>query len=263
MMFAISVPHKLRLFGIALAVPLSLLLTLTAMFGSSTVQAHHDASAMPSMPADLPSAPTMRQTSTDPAAPSSGVDVSISEFAFNPPVITITAGTVVTWTNQQPLVIHTTTSDLGSSDPWDSGILNQNDIFTKTFNTPGTYPYHCNVHATMHGTVVVLPLPQPPTEVDVTGPSEGAAVLPQPFTATVNPITATQPITYIWQATGQTTLTRTDKGLSDTLAFTWPAFDVGPQMITVTAANDLGSVNATHAITIVPPSNVYLPLVLR
>jgi hypothetical protein len=70
----------------------------------------------------------------------------------------------------------------------------------------------------MFGTVVVVSLPQPPTEVNVSGPSEGAAVLPQTFMATVSPITATQPITYIWQATAQTTMTRTDKGLSDTLA---------------------------------------------
>lgn len=249
-MLSISVQQALKRFGLALVVPLSLYLTLAALLEFPSAQAHQHVAPLPFVPGDVVFVPT---------APSGGVDVSISGFAFNPSVITITAGTVVTWTNLDSFA-HTTTSDVGSLAPWDSGSLSQGGIFTKTFNTPGAYNYHCNFHD-MHGTVVVLP--QPPTEVNVTGPSEGTTVLAQTFTAAVDPITTTQPITYIWEATGQTTVTRTDKGLSDTLAFTWPTLNVGPQMITVTAANDVGSVSATHAITLVPPSNVYLPLVLR
>ncbi len=270
-MLPISVQHVIKRFGIALAVPLSLLLTLTALFGSSTAQANHDISAMPAMssmpsmpamPADLPSVPAARQTSTGPAALSGIVDVSIVYPVFDPSVITITAGSEVRWTNLNTFT-HTTTSDIGSLVSWDSHDLGPGKIFPMTFSTPGTYNYHCEIHPFMHGTVVVVPPPQPPTEVDVTGPSNSATTLPQTFTAAVDPITATQPITYIWEATNQTTMTNTDKGLSDTLTFTWPKLDIGPQMITVTAVNDFGSVSATHAITLVPPSNIYLPLVLR
>ena len=85
-------------------------------------------------------------------------------------------------------------------------------------------------------------------------PSGGAADVPHAFTATVGPITTTQPITYFWQATGQTPVTRTDQGLTDTLAFTWSAAAIGPQLITVTAENSAGSVSTTYATTIVPPA---------
>lgn len=263
-MLPTSVQRALKHFGIALIVPLSLLLTLTAVFDLPVVQANDHASAMPAMPGDLAampampgdmaSMPAMQQATADPAALSGLVDVSIAGVAFNPAVITVTAGSTVRWTNADPFT-HTTTSDIGSLDPWDSGQLGHGGVFTKMFATPGTYSYHCVIHSfSMFGTVVVVAL-QPPVEVSVTGPSSAAADLAQAFTAAVSPITTTQPITYIWQATGQTTMTRTDKGLSDTFALTWPALAVGPQMITVTAVNSAGSASATHAITIVPPSN--------
>jgi len=36
-----------------------------------------------------------------------------------------------------------------------SPVLNQNDTYTHTFSSPGTYPYICSIHPFMHGTVVV------------------------------------------------------------------------------------------------------------
>jgi plastocyanin len=254
-MFTISVPHKLKVFGIALAVPLSLFLTLTAVVDLPPVQANHHPTAMLLAPHDPFSGPISQLSLTDPSAPADSAEVSISGSAFNPAIITITAGTVVTWTNFD-LFAHTVTSDVGSSDPWDSGSLGQGGVFTRTFNIPGTYGYHCEIHPFMQGMVVVLAQqpPQAPLELSVTGPSGGAADIAHAFTAGVSPITATQPITYLWQATGQTSVTHADKGLSDTLSFTWPAADVGPQLITVTAENSAGSVSATYAITVVPPT---------
>jgi plastocyanin len=180
------------------------------------------------------------------------VEVSIVDFAFSPAVITVTAGTVVTWTNQGEFA-HTTTSDVGSADPWDSGILGPGAIFTRTFDVPGVFGYFCGFHP-MQGTVVVLASQQAPLELSVTGPSAGAADRPQTFAAAVSPITTTQPVTYSWQATGQAPITHINRGLSDTLAFTWSAADVGLQVITVTADNSVGTISATYTTTIVPPA---------
>ena len=66
----------------------------------------------------------------------------------------------------------------------------------------------------------------------------------------VNPITATQLITYIWQATGQSPVTHVG-GLSDTVAFTWNTS--GPKTITVTASNAGSIVTDTRMITIYVP----------
>jgi len=252
-MFANFVQHPARFFGIALTIPLALFLTLAAVLDSPPVQAHPHAATAPLAIHDSSTMPAAQPARIEPSAPSDGVDVSIVDFAFSPPVITITAGTVVTWTNLGSFA-HTTTSDAGSSDPWDSGSLGPNGIFTRTFNIPGTYGYHCAIHLSMQGTVVVLAPPQAPVAINVAGPSGGAADSAHAFTATVNPITTTQPITYLWQATGQALVTHANRGLSDTLAFTWSAAQVGPQLITVTAENSVGSVTTAYSITIVPPT---------
>jgi uncharacterized repeat protein (TIGR01451 family) len=85
----------------------------------------------------------------------------------------------------------------------------------------------------------------------VTGPTTGLLNTPYTFTATVNPITVTLPITYIWQATGQDKPTTHTNGLSDTVTFTWST--TGTQTITVMAMNAINAVSAVHHIAITPP----------
>ncbi len=179
-------------------------------------------------------------------------DVTIVGFAFNPSVITVTAGSAVTWTNTDPFT-HTTTSDIGSLDPWDSGQLGKSDTFSKVFNAPGTYPYHCAIHfLSMFGTVVVVAA-QPPTGVDIAGPTSGSANATQFFTATVSPVSTTQPITYVWEATNQVPITHSNGGLNDSIGLMWPSGMEGSQLITVTALNDLGSQSNSRSILITPP----------
>ena len=77
--------------------------------------------------------------------------VKIENFAFGPDSITVTVGTNVTWTNMDESG-HTVTSDAGD---FDSGDLWQNDTFSFTFETAGTYGYHCTPHEGMTGTITV------------------------------------------------------------------------------------------------------------
>lgn len=78
-------------------------------------------------------------------------EVWIKGMAFGPSSITVSAGTTITWTNKDA-VAHTVTSDNGL---FDSGNLTANSTFSRQFNTPGTYPYHCTPHPTMTATVIV------------------------------------------------------------------------------------------------------------
>ena len=105
---------------------------------------------------------------------------------------------------------------------------------------------------------VVVTMNVPPAGVTIGGPTAGDVQASYTFTATVNPLTANRPITYVWQATGQSPVTSTG-GLTDTVAFTWSV--CGPQPITVTATNDWGAITGAHVITV--QYSVYLPLVLR
>lgn len=80
--------------------------------------------------------------------------VEISNFAFTPPMITVKKGTTVTWTNKDSAA-HTVTPDEKTNDFKASGLLNQGQTHEVTFNTPGTFSYHCEPHPQMTGTVVV------------------------------------------------------------------------------------------------------------
>jgi hypothetical protein len=91
--------------------------------------------------------------------------------------------------------------------------------------------------------------------VVVNGPLAGLVNMPYNFTATVRPVTATQPITYLWQSTGLGTLTHTGGDLDDSATFAWTM--PGPKIITVTASNAASMVRGTHAVTInVVPDSV-------
>ena len=111
-------------------------------------------SATPTSPAPVP-APT---TATPPASTGSSSAVSIpvnaavlGTAAFAPDALTVDAGTTVTWTNTDS-VAHTSTSDAPG---WDSGIVAPGGRFSRSFQTAGTFQYHCAIHPGMVGTVVV------------------------------------------------------------------------------------------------------------
>ena|SRR6516225_6253091 len=78
--------------------------------------------------------------------------VSIDNFTFNPPTLTVKAGTTVTWTNKDdiPHGIAATGNAFARS-----SALDTDDHYAFTFATPGTYQYFCYIHPHMTGTIVV------------------------------------------------------------------------------------------------------------
>ena len=89
---------------------------------------------------------------TAPAAAAASADsVTIANFAFAPKSITVAPGQRVTWTNKDGAT-HTVTEDKGA---WDSKNLPSGATFQHTFDQAGTFTYHCAIHSSMVGTVVV------------------------------------------------------------------------------------------------------------
>ncbi len=82
------------------------------------------------------------------------VDVSIVDYAFQPTPVTIQPGDTVRWTNTVS-TLHTVTSDVGSAESFGSGNLGLSQTFTHTFNSVGTFGYHCSIHTFMTASVVV------------------------------------------------------------------------------------------------------------
>ncbi|MEO5985459.1 MAG: plastocyanin/azurin family copper-binding protein [Candidatus Limnocylindria bacterium] len=75
---------------------------------------------------------------------------SLPDYSVN--VLTVKVGTTVTWTNDDPEMIHTVTDvDAG----FDSGFLDPGDSFSFTFDTPGEYEYYCLPHPWMRAMIVV------------------------------------------------------------------------------------------------------------
>ncbi len=81
---------------------------------------------------------------------SAGVRTEIRSFAFAPE-LTIGAGQALVWTNRDA-VPHTVAADDGS---WSSGEIAGGASFSKSFDQPGTYGYHCGIHPFMRGTLKV------------------------------------------------------------------------------------------------------------
>ena len=89
------------------------------------------------------------------AAPAaSQAAVTIDNFAFKTPSITVTAGTTITWTNRDDIP-HTVTADDGPPPTYRSHPLETGDHFSMSFEKPGTYHYFCSLHPKMRGTVIV------------------------------------------------------------------------------------------------------------
>jgi plastocyanin len=85
-------------------------------------------------------------------APSGAQAVAIAGHAYSPKDLTVSAGTTVTWTNQDSDP-HTVTSMHGGS--LGSKTLNKGDTYSYTFSQAGTYMYYCTVHPDMQGSVTV------------------------------------------------------------------------------------------------------------
>jgi plastocyanin len=102
-----------------------------------------------------PSAPT---PAPSPATSGASASVSIpigaaalTTTAFSPDVADLAVGTTVTWTNNDS-VPHTSTADASL---WNSGTVAPGGRFSFTFQTSGTFSYHCAIHPGMVGTVIV------------------------------------------------------------------------------------------------------------
>lgn len=85
--------------------------------------------------------------------------VEIENFAFSPKEVTMKKGTTITWVNKDavphqiasnPHPTHTSFPELAS------GVLAQGQSYSFTFQKTGTIEYHCHLHPSMRGKIVVV-----------------------------------------------------------------------------------------------------------
>lgn len=127
-----------------------------------------------------------------PAAHATNTRVSISNFAWSNPRVEIDLGEKVIWDWIGPDLAHSVTGTSANALTWDSDPGTDapshqlGDTFTLQFSQPGAYAFHCKLHASVRGEVVVSdvpgdpnsdPGPQAPLQLDVKKPTLGAVTL--------------------------------------------------------------------------------------
>jgi plastocyanin len=90
-------------------------------------------------------------TAGRPAPNSAGNQVSIDNFTFSPPTLTVSSGETVVWLNRDD-VPHSVVS---TDKHFKSELLDTNEKFSFTFTKPGEYSYFCGIHPHMTGKIVV------------------------------------------------------------------------------------------------------------
>lgn len=85
------------------------------------------------------------------------LNISIQNFAYNPPAISINKGDTLVWKNMDTAPHTVTVQAITSGQPgyFDSGILAQGQEYRFTFTQTGTFTYKCTFHPTMIATVTV------------------------------------------------------------------------------------------------------------
>jgi plastocyanin len=127
-----------------------------------------------------------------PAAHATNTRVSISNFAWSNPHVEIDLNEKVIWDWIGPDLAHSVTGTSANALAWDSDPGTDapshqlGDTFTLQFSQPGSYAFHCKLHASVRGEVVVSnvpgdpnsdPGPQAPLQLDVKKPTLGAVTL--------------------------------------------------------------------------------------
>ena len=152
--------ERIALRGIRVASLVLLLLLSAGCTGTGTGQPGTVTPTTPPAPeTTLPDGGTTpEEPVTTPTEVESVVEVLIRDFSFAPATLTVSAGTTVIWTNED------TVPHLVASDPHPahtdlpelvSGTLSPGDSYRFTFTNTGNYGYHCDLHPSMTGTIVV------------------------------------------------------------------------------------------------------------
>jgi plastocyanin len=85
------------------------------------------------------------------AAPDAPNVVTIDNFTFTPPELTVAVGTTVKWVNHDDIPHLVVNKDK----VFRSKALDTNDSFSYTFASAGTFDYFCALHPHMVGKVIV------------------------------------------------------------------------------------------------------------
>ena len=126
----------------------------------SAVPSSSAAASQPVTPSGSAAPGTGYTVSIVPGASAYQPDGAADEYAatenppdYSPNVLMVPLGATVTWTNNDPGMVHTVTAADGS---FNSGMLATGQSFSYTFDKPGDFDYACTPHPWMKGRISVM-----------------------------------------------------------------------------------------------------------
>ena len=125
-------------------------LVLAGCSSSSATSAPTAAASAAAPSVEASAAPALGAACAESAA-AGEVAVAAKDFSFNPAAITAKVGQTVTFTNGDSIP-HTASLDDGSCTTPNIPSGSSDGLL---FTVAGTYPFHCNVHPKMKGTITV------------------------------------------------------------------------------------------------------------
>jgi amicyanin len=137
---------------IIIAAIVAIIIVVGGIALASTMKQSDDKTTHSSEDMNMPSSETTTKSETPQAANA----VVIRDYKYSPTPITVKKGTTVTWTNQDA-ARHNVVVDEGepAGGPTDGPLIGKGETYSFTFNTVGTFNYHCSPHPYMKGSVVV------------------------------------------------------------------------------------------------------------
>ena len=135
---------------VALAAGAILLLAACSSGGTSAAPTTAASEAAPSVAESPPPAASVASVCAE-SATGGEVSVEIKGFAFIPADIQAKVGQNVSFTNSDSAPHTATLDDASCTTPNIAAGASEG----LTFNAAGTYPFHCNVHPDMKGTITV------------------------------------------------------------------------------------------------------------
>ena len=128
---------------------IGIIVALIIVIGAAIALTHKSANNSPSN-----NSQTASQTGqANSSQPASGT-INIRDMMFTPSQITVAKGGTVTWTNNDSTT-HTVIDDLANVGGPHSGDIAPGQSYSFTFNKTGSFQYHCSIHPSMRGTIVV------------------------------------------------------------------------------------------------------------
>ncbi len=194
--------------------------------------------------------------------PAASFNVTMNDFNFDPPSLTIAPGDTVTWNNSSGTT-HTSTSGAAcAADSLWSGSVATGSSFSKTFTgfTNGVYPYFCIPHCglfNMKGSLTITgAVANVPPSISLTDPAAGAKFhAPASITLMAGVTNGTGTVTNVQFFSGENLI-----GSVSTVPFDFSANNLaaGNYSFTAMAADDQGQTATSAAVNVFVLTNAVL-----